>query len=75
MSRRSDREQVENRVFAVSVPTRFQEAGLGFPAVRQEQRIAVQHPGKVDAVVDVCRKANDLGVRSEALADGENAGE
>ena len=72
MSWRSDREYVENRVFAVSVPTRFEKTGLGFPAVRQEQGIAVEHPAKVDTVVDVCCKPNDLGVGSEALAHGEN---
>ena len=33
MSGRSDREHVQNRVFAVGVPTRFQKAGFGFPAV------------------------------------------
>ena len=37
--------------------------------------MAVEHPAKVDAFVDVRGEANDLRIRSEALPHGENASE
>ena len=73
MRRRSDREDVQNRVFTVRVPAWLQEARLGFPAVRKKQWMSVEHPAEVDAFVDVGSEPNDLGVRREALANSQNA--
>lgn len=75
MRRRSDREHVENRVFAVRVPTWFQKTGFRFPAVREQQRVTVEHPAEVDAFVDLRGEANDLCVGREALSNGQNPGE
>ena len=37
--------------------------------------MAVEHPAKVDAFVNVCCEPNDLRVGREALTDSEHAGE
>src|SRR5688572_14110344 len=75
MRRRTDAEQVENRVFAVSVPARTQETRFGFPAVREQQRIAVQHPAKVDSLVDLRGEPGDFRIVRKALAYCENSAE
>jgi hypothetical protein len=69
---RSNREHVKNRVFAVSVPARFQKAGLRFPAVREQGLVTVEHPAKVDAFVDSRGEPHDLRVGGEALPGGEH---
>ena len=75
MRRRADREQVQNRVFAVRVPTCFQEACFRLPAVREQVRMTIEHPAKVDTLVDLSSQSNDLGITCETLPSGENAGE
>src|SRR5262245_8316819 len=75
MSGRADREYVKNRVFAVGVPTGAQKARLRFPTVRQKQRLAVEHPAKVDAVVNTRCPLDDFPIVAKALTDGENAGQ
>ncbi len=71
--RRSDCEQVENRVFAVSVPAGTKKTGLRFPPVRQQQRMAVQHPPKIDAPVDLVRQPRDFRVAGKTLPHREDA--
>ena len=52
MRRRSDRQQVQDHQLAVVIPARRQEARLRLPSVRQQRRIAGEHPAEIDAPVD-----------------------
>src|SRR5215470_15166166 len=48
MRRRADGHQVKHRALAVIMPAVFDEPGFGPPAVREQMRIAVEHPLKID---------------------------
>src|SRR5262249_20846405 len=67
--------KTQNRVLAVVVPAAAQEAGFRLPAVRQQQRISVQHPSEINALVDLCRQGNDLRVVGELRSHRQNARE
>ena len=71
VARRSDGEHVEKCVFAVGVPTRFEKTSFGLPSVREEPRIAVEHPAKVDAVVNPGGESRDFGIAGKTLPHRE----
>ena len=75
MGRRPNREHVEQHQFRVMVPARLQEPAFRFPAMREDQRIAREHPGKIHPLVDRRRRPHDLRVGAEALAHREDAGQ
>jgi hypothetical protein len=43
--------------------------------MRQEERMAVQHPPKVNTLIDAACESDDLLIFAKALFDGENTGE
>src|SRR5262249_42286160 len=71
----TDRKKIQNRVLAVVVPTAVQEAGLRLPSVRQQERVSIQHPSKINALVDLGSERDDLGVGVELCSRGENPGQ
>src|SRR5678816_1927460 len=75
MSGRANREYVENRVFAVSVPACAQKARLRFPTMRQKQWVAVEHPAKVDTVINASGALDDFSIVAKALTHGKDAGQ
>lgn len=75
MRRRSDGEQVENCVFAESVPARFEKTRFRFPAVRQQRRVLVEHPSKVDAFVYLSSQTHDFLVARKLLTDCQYTGQ
>jgi len=70
---RTDGEEVHHHQFAVVVPTGGDEAGFGTPA-HGEGLAAVEHPGPVDAIVELSGERSNLGI-VEIRADGEDAAE
>ena len=62
MRRRSDAEQIEDHQLAVVIPTSRQKSRLRLPPVRQDERIAGEHPLEVHAPVDGVGKANNVGI-------------
>ena len=71
--RRSNGEDVKDRVFAVGIPARLEETCFRFPAVREQERMTIEHPAKVNAVVNPSGQASDLSIAREALLHSENA--
>src|SRR4029079_9757356 len=73
--RRPDRKQIEDLVFTVIVPSILDEPAFVAPAVREQIRIAVQHPPKIDAFVNLCSVADNFRVRGETLFCCEDTAE
>ena len=71
MGRRTDGEEIEHHQFGVVVPASGDEAGFGTPA-HGEGFAAVEHPGPVDAVVELRGEVGDFGI-VEVGACGEDA--
>src|SRR5258708_9831043 len=67
MRRGANRQQVQQREFAVSVPFEFQKSFPEFPTVREQVTIAIQHPLEVNAVIDLLGQLWDLGVVGKKL--------
>jgi len=70
MGGRTDGEEIHHHQLAVVVPARGDETGLGIPA-HGKGLAAVEHPGPVDAVVELRGERGDLGV-VEVSADCED---
>src|SRR5215469_757128 len=51
MRRRADGQQVKQRDLAVIAPPMCDETAFGPPAMREQMRIAVEHPLKIDSVI------------------------
>src|SRR5258708_16915219 len=75
MRGRAYSQEIKNCVFAEGVPARFKKARLGFPAVRKEQRITVQHPAKVDSFIDQRSQLVDFPIVAEVLTHRKHAAE
>jgi len=54
-------------MFAVIIPTRFDEAALREPTHRQKRRMTVEHPGEIDSFINLCGQAHDLGIVVKVL--------
>src|SRR6266436_1133552 len=67
MRRRADGQEIENSVFAEGVPARFKKACFRFPAVRKKKRFTVQHPAKVDPIVDLSSQLVDFAIVAKVL--------
>jgi hypothetical protein len=61
MGGRTDGEEIEHHKFGIVVPAGGDEASLGTPA-HGEGLAAVEHPGPVDAVVELRSEVSDGGI-------------
>ena len=75
MSGRADGQNIEQAQFAISVPLVLNEAFSVTLAVREQHRIAIQHPLEIHAAVDFARELGNLGIVGKILPGRENAGQ
>ena len=75
MGGRADGQDIQQAQFTIGVPFVFDEAFPAAPAVREQQRIAIQHPLEIHAIVDFVREFGNLGIVREILSGGEDAGQ
>src|SRR5262249_58622642 len=63
--RRADGQQIKHHLLAVVLPAMFDETVLRSPSVREQMRMPVQHPLKINPLVNLRRQPNDLSVAAE----------
>jgi len=73
MSRRADGEQEQAQLLAVSVPAMFDESSVGIPTVREQRRMTVEYPSKIDPLVNYSGEAHDLTVMTKVTARRQHA--
>ncbi len=61
MGRGADGEEIEHHQLGVVVPTGGDKAGFGSPA-HGEGLSSVEHPGKVDTIVELGGEVGDFGI-------------
>src|ERR1700732_489589 len=75
MRGRPDRKQIQKRRLAVGLPLVLEEAFAALPAMRQDQRIAVQHPLEIDSIIDLFSEPGDIGILGKVPCRRECAAE
>ena len=57
------------------VPASSEKPRLRFPPMREDQRIAGEHPREINAAVDRIGEPHDLGIEVETSTDRQHAAE
>src|SRR5262245_13098562 len=75
MRRRADGQQIMQRDLGVIIPPVLDETAFGPPAMRKQARIAVEHPLKIDPVINLRRQPDDLLVVAKVSSRRQHAAE